>query len=119
MTRSQFVDGIHRVPISATSSRVSPARAYLTAGVRRRRNLLILSGAECERLFVSEKAVSGAVLHRKDQEIHVEARLTILSAEAIGSQRILLKSGIGNATDLKADSTISPLWEEICRTMRE
>lgn len=99
---SQFVDGIHRVPISATSSRVSSAWAYLTAGVRRRHNLLILSGAECEKLFVSEKVVSGAVLHRKDQEIHVEARLTILSAGAIGSPRILLKSGIGNATDLKA-----------------
>ncbi len=97
-----FVDGIYRVPISATETeRMSAARAYLTHDVRARPNLSILAETECRELIVENGAVRGARGLGRSGTIIVRAKHTVLTAGAIKSPWLLLASGIGPAAELK------------------
>ena len=97
-----FVDGIYRVPISATEmERMSAARAYLTHDVRARPNLSILAETECRELIVENGAVHGARGLGRSGTIVVRAKHTVLTAGAIKSPWLLLVSGIGPAAELK------------------
>ncbi|MBZ9996095.1 GMC family oxidoreductase [Mesorhizobium sp. BH1-1-4] len=85
--------------------RWNTSKAFLRP-VRHRRNLVIWTQAEVDRLCIEtgpdgRKRCTGLFLRRRDQQISVQAKCeVILSAGAIGSPRILQLSGIGPAAVL-------------------
>jgi choline dehydrogenase len=82
--------------------RHSSARAYLS-GISGRGNLEIITGAEALRLDISGRSVRGVHIRRGGQESRIVARgEVILSAGAIGSPDLLLRSGIGPAAQVKS-----------------
>ncbi|NEY90141.1 GMC family oxidoreductase [Tabrizicola oligotrophica] len=86
--------GIYQVT-QAAGKRHSTARAFL-APIKARANLHILTGAEVLGLVLAGKRATGVTLRRAGQTETVTARgEVILSAGAIGSPDILLRSGIG------------------------
>ena len=87
--------------------RVSMARAYL-GPARRRPNLAIRSGCLVDKVrFAGSRAVGVDLAVGRERET-VEADHVILSAGAIGSPAILLRSGVGPAASLTA-AAISPV----------
>jgi choline dehydrogenase len=76
--------------------RWNAAFAYLEPA-RSRTNLTIRAGAEAERVLVDGERATGAVV---DGET-VEADVVVVSAGAIGSPRILLRSGIDAGSNLQ------------------
>jgi choline dehydrogenase len=79
-------------------TRISSALAHLQPA-RGRPNLTIRADATVDRLLIDERRVVGARLVSGEE---VYARRTVLSAGSIGSAAILMRSGIGLATDLAA-----------------
>jgi 5-(hydroxymethyl)furfural/furfural oxidase len=96
------VEGVSAVPItSAGTTRACGANVYLTAEVRRRPNLAILTDTEVRQLIFRDRQVTGAeIVGRGGRTTRVEARHVILAAGAIHSPALLLRSGIGPAADL-------------------
>ena len=96
---AEFGDGVSTLPISAAETRGSAAAAYLTREVRARSNLRILAQEECSRvLFDGTRAtgiqtVTGRILR---------ASQVLLSAGALQSPAILMRSGIGPPRLLQA-----------------
>ncbi|MER7707818.1 GMC oxidoreductase [Kitasatospora sp. NPDC097605] len=81
--------------------RVSTAMAYLTPGVRSRPNLTVLGATLVhEVLFDGDRATG--VLASTDGRVPEElrARTVVLSAGAVNSPTLLMRSGIGPADDL-------------------
>src|SRR5690606_11157105 len=82
--------------------RWSAAKAFLRP-VRNRPNLLILTGAEVEKLVIEAGEVTGVLFHHQGQRREVcAARETVLAAGAIGSVQILEHSGVGRGDVLQA-----------------
>lgn len=82
--------------------RLSSYRAFV-APVRKRDNLVVLTGCEVERLLLDGERVTGLELRQNGQWRTLQCtRETILCAGALGSPHILLKSGIGPKTELEA-----------------
>jgi choline dehydrogenase len=82
--------------------RNSSARAFLR-DAEKRSNLTILTNAEVMRITFEGKRATGVVVRFDGKEQTVAARGEIvLSAGAIGSPDILLKSGIGPAAQIKS-----------------
>jgi choline dehydrogenase len=86
--------------------RWNAAFAYLEP-TRRRPNLTIRAGAQAERVVFRDERVIGAVI---DGET-VEADVVVLSAGAIGSPRILLRSGIKAGENLQDHVTTKLVFE--------
>jgi choline dehydrogenase len=90
--------GVAAVPVNVFAGvRQNTGIAYLTEDVRRRPNLAIHDRAEAGRVVFSGRTAAG--VQTVDGTVH-EAGQVILSAGAIGSASILLRSGIGPAQDL-------------------
>lgn len=82
--------------------RLSSYRAFV-APVRKRDNLVVLTGCEVERLLLDGECVTGLELRQDGQWRTLQCtRETILCAGALGSPHILLKSGIGPNVELEA-----------------
>lgn len=83
--------------------RVSTAMAYLTPEVRGRENLTILAGTLVHRvLFEGNRAVGVAISSAMGGNTEeVRASRVIISAGAINSPALLVRSGIGPAEDLR------------------
>jgi 5-(hydroxymethyl)furfural/furfural oxidase len=96
------VEGVSAVPItSAGTTRACGANVYLTAEVRRRPNLAILTDTEVRQLIFRDRRVMGAeIVGRGGRTTRIEARHVILAAGALHSPALLLRSGIGPAADL-------------------
>jgi choline dehydrogenase-like flavoprotein len=96
------VEGVSAVPItSAGATRACGANVYLTAEVRRRPSLAILTETEVRQLIFRDRRVMGAeIVGRGGRTTRIEARHVILAAGAIHSPALLLRSGIGPAADL-------------------
>jgi 5-(hydroxymethyl)furfural/furfural oxidase len=96
------VAGVSAVPItSAGTARACGANVYLTAEVRRRPNLAIFTDTEVRRLVFRDRHVAGAeILRRGDRATRIEAPRIIMTAGAIHSPALLLRSGVGPAVDL-------------------
>jgi 5-(hydroxymethyl)furfural/furfural oxidase len=94
-----FLDGVYPVPVTNDlDGRVSVARGYLTAAVRRRGNLTIMTEAPVRRIrFEGRKAVAVELGIDGRQ---IKGREIIVSAGGIGSPYLLLHSGIGPEQDL-------------------
>lgn len=82
--------------------RVSAAMGFLGAATRARPNLLVLAGTGISRLVVEGRSVTGVEVERDGARRRIVAAQTILSAGAIHSPALLLRSGIGPGGDLRA-----------------
>ncbi|WP_442581638.1 GMC family oxidoreductase [Mesorhizobium sp. ASY16-5R] len=95
------------MPVSASvdenGQRVSCAYAYLSADVRSRPNLTILTQTSVRQILFEGRSAIGASLRSVSGELlDVRARETILSCGTIHSPAMLMRSGIGPAGDLSA-----------------
>ena len=98
---AEFADGYFPISISNIDDRrVSANVAYLTAEVRARRNLDILDLAEARTLTLEGARATGLTVRRNGADRRIRAREVILSAGAIHSPAILMRSGIGPAAPL-------------------
>ncbi len=96
-------NGFFSLPLSqGEDRRASSPQCYLTDAVRRRANLAIWPNARVSRLRLDGGRVSGVDVERDGAIETIGARQIILSAGAIHSPAMLLRSGIGPAADLQA-----------------
>ncbi len=89
--------GIFPVTIDQKGERVTTSLAYLTPKVRTRENLQIRTGAEVRTLAVDGRKVVGVVLSDGEQILADE---TIVTAGALWTPNLLMRSGIGPAEHL-------------------
>lgn len=91
-------DGFFPMPVSQSlTARSSSASCYLTASARRRPNLAILCETQALKLVCDSGRVTGVVARRGGETQTIAARQVILSAGAIHSPTLLMRSGIGPA----------------------
>ena len=90
--------------ISEAGERMPTSVGYLTPEVRRRPNLRILTGRLAERVLFEGTRAVGAVVRRTDGGLSetLLAATVIVSAGAIHSPALLMRSGIGSGADLAA-----------------
>ncbi|WP_061160394.1 GMC family oxidoreductase [Caballeronia temeraria] len=99
---STSADGYFAMPATSDgNTRSSGARCYLTREVRARPNLLILADTCVTTLRSSGHRVTGVEAIRSGEKITIDAHEVILSAGAIQSPAILMRSGIGPAHALR------------------
>ncbi|MEI6418286.1 MAG: choline dehydrogenase [Sphingomonadales bacterium] len=82
--------------------RFSAAKAYLTAEVRRRANLTIITDVQVEKLLVAGGRATGVAYKRGGVAAEALGREVIVCAGAVGSPQLLMLSGIGPAAHLQA-----------------
>ncbi|MFO0713430.1 MAG: GMC family oxidoreductase N-terminal domain-containing protein [Sandaracinus sp.] len=80
--------------------RVDAARAWLTAEVRARANLTIAPHTHVHRVCVARGRVTGVELEHHGVVKTIAARRVILTAGALATPGILLRSGLGPASEL-------------------
>ncbi len=85
----------------ANGVRFNAAFAYLDP-VRDRSNLTIAGGALTDRLVIRNGRINAIKVVRKGQEAEVSAGRVVIAAGTYGSPAILIRSGIGNSSDLRA-----------------
>ncbi|MEZ5655049.1 MAG: GMC family oxidoreductase [Sphingobium sp.] len=103
---AQTGDGAGPTPINADGgARISSASAYLGADVRRRSNLTIMANTSVKRIHFDGRR---AVAVETDTGTVINASTIIVSAGAIQSPALLLRSGIGPAGEL-AQAGITPV----------
>lgn len=91
--------GVGPYPLNVINGvRINTGMAYLSTEVRARSNLTIRGHAEADRVVIDRARAAGVVL--VDGEV-IPAGEVILSAGAIGSPAILLRSGIGPQDHLR------------------
>lgn len=98
-------DGTYRgaVAVDDEGARQPTSLAYLTAEVRRRPNLRILTGhLATNLLFEGARAVGARIEPPGGGLLDIFAREVVVAAGAIHSPALLLRSGIGPAGDLAA-----------------
>lgn len=96
-------DGFFSMPNAiATDTRVTSVGCYLTAPVRARSNLEIMPNTRVTRLHLTGGTVGGIDAIRDGSTVRLRARRVIVSAGAVHSPSILLRSGIGPAEELAA-----------------
>ena len=89
--------GFFAMPLSQDTARASTARCYLTAAVRRRANLAIMTKTLVTGLRFEGKRAAGVTVRQNGQDKRLSARQVVLSAGAIHSPVMLLRAGIGAA----------------------
>lgn len=95
-------DGFFPAPLSRDEERVSSARSYLTAEVRARPNLTIMSETRVLRIHMERGRVTGVLAEGRGGRIEIAAAEVVVSAGAIHSPALLMRSGIGPADELRA-----------------
>lgn len=99
----EFGDGVFPMTLSNDGQhRVSAARGYLTAEVRLRPNLAIMTETDVQGLLWKNNAAAGLRVRRGPEVRAIAARQVILSAGALQSPALLLREGIGDETELRA-----------------
>lgn len=100
---SCFTDGFGSLPLSnLPSGRVSAASAYLSAHVRRRKNLTVFPLTQVRRLLFSGRQVKGVEFATNGVMRQVMSRNIIVSAGALHSPALLMQAGIGPGTELQS-----------------
>ncbi len=94
-------DGFFPAPLSHDDERATSARCYLTAEARARNNLKILTGTLARRVTFAGTRVSGVEIERGGEVKTIAAPEVVVSAGAVYSPALLLRSGIGPAEDLR------------------
>lgn len=93
-------DGVFPIAVNLDEQgqRAGTATAYLTPQVRRRANLAIRTGATAERLLIQGQRVVGVRVRKPDGTVEdISTSLVVVSAGALHSPALLLRSGIGPA----------------------
>jgi choline dehydrogenase len=80
--------------------RISAARAYLTAAVRARSNLTIVAHALARRVLLRNGRAYAVEIERHGAVREIHGDRVVLSAGAVATPGILLRSGIGPARDV-------------------
>jgi 5-(hydroxymethyl)furfural/furfural oxidase len=80
---------------SAYGRRVSTAMAYLTPVVRQRPNLTVLGETQVKRLIFEGTRVAGVEVETKGQATTFRARHVIVTAGALHTPALLMRSGVG------------------------
>jgi choline dehydrogenase len=93
----------------ANGVRWNTAFAYLDP-VRERSNLTIVGDSTCDRLEISSGRVNAIVVAGRDGPVRIEAGRVIVAAGTYGSPAILLRSGIGDSSELRA-AGITPMHD--------
>jgi choline dehydrogenase-like flavoprotein len=94
-------DGFFPTPLSQDDKRATSARCYLTAAVRARPNLSIMPQTRALRLVFEGSRCAAVVVARGGETETIAAGGVIVSAGAINSPALLLRSGIGPADELR------------------
>ncbi|MGV6874076.1 GMC family oxidoreductase [Pseudochelatococcus sp. B33] len=99
----EWRDGVMPVAITANEAenRASVAICYLTAAVRRRPNLTIVTDCQVARLVSDQTGIIGAELVSGGEPLRVLAREVIVSCGAINTPALLMRSGLGPAAALR------------------
>jgi 5-(hydroxymethyl)furfural/furfural oxidase len=98
----RFEDGYFPMTLSNDGThRMSTARGYLTADVRSRTNLDILTNTEVTGLQIGNSTVTGVVVRGDGKTRTIAGHNVILSGGAIRTPALLLASGIGDAGELR------------------
>src|SRR5258708_8598967 len=91
------------IAVSAAGERIPTSVCYLDDTVRKRTNLTIRTGEVVERIiFDGQRATVARILRRDGTHEDLHAACVIVCAGAIHSPALLLRSGIGPASDLAA-----------------
>ncbi|QEL22920.1 GMC family oxidoreductase [Bosea sp. F3-2] len=99
---SSSEDGLYPMPYNTHGGvRITAPKAYLKEGVRRRQNLTILTQAFVRKLLLSDRQAQAVLIDVQGRSVAIRARQFVLSAGAIQSPAILLRSGIGPASHLR------------------
>ena len=99
---SDFRDGYGAVPMSNSETRrASSASCYLTADVRRRNNLSVITSTLVTRILFDGRQVTGVSTEASGLTVDFSAKQVVLAAGAIFSPVLLMRSGIGLAQHLK------------------
>lgn len=99
---AEFQDGVGPVPMSnRPQGRVSSAMGYIGADVRRRPNLHIATDSSVEVILFEGLQATAVVARTPRGREQFRAKNVIVSAGAIHSPTVLLRSGIGPAADLQ------------------
>src|ERR1700728_136305 len=97
----QFGDGVSCVPMNnLPERRVSTSMAYLDATVRRRPNLRIVANTTVDKVVFKGTQATGVSVQGPHGREEFAGREIVLSAGAIYSPTILLRSGVGAAAVL-------------------
>ncbi len=94
-------DGFFVTPLSQDDERATSARCYLNAKARARDNLEIMTNTRVLHITFAGTRVAGVVAERAGQAITVAAREVVVSAGAVHSPALLLRSGVGPAAELR------------------
>ena len=94
-------DGFFVTPLSQDDERATSARCYLTAQARARSNLEIMTDTRVLRITFDGVRVSGVVAERAGEATTITASEVVVSAGAVHSPALLLRSGIGPAQELR------------------
>ena len=98
-----FSDGYFPLAINnIDDQRVSAATAYLTREVRARPNFSIVDQSMVKHLLFEGRQVVGARVRQPQGEVDICAKEVIVSAGALQSPTMLLRSGVGPAAELSA-----------------
>jgi 5-(hydroxymethyl)furfural/furfural oxidase len=96
-------NGLCSVPISSTpQQRVSTAMGYLGPEARRRSNLTLATDSPVESLIFEGRRAIGVVARQNGATREFRGKTVIISAGALQSPAMLMRSGIGPARDLAA-----------------
>jgi 5-(hydroxymethyl)furfural/furfural oxidase len=99
---AEFGDGCFPFPKNNVyGHRVSAALGYLDGATRLRRNLHILPGCLVERVEFDGKRAIAVQLRRHGQRERIEGHEIIVSAGALHSPPLLMRSGVGPADHLR------------------
>lgn len=90
------------INIDERGQRASTAVAYLSDAVRGRPNLTILPGTHVRRVLVAGGRATGLRVVADGAERSIRAHHVVVSAGAIGSPALLMRSGIGPGAHLQA-----------------
>jgi 5-(hydroxymethyl)furfural/furfural oxidase len=100
---ADFRDGHGAIPIAASMTRRAAASVcYLTADVRSRPNLTLLTGARATELLFEGSKVTGVVVSADGRERTVHASEVILAMGGLLSPQFLLRQGLGPAAAMRS-----------------
>ncbi len=94
-------DGFFVTPLSQDDERATSARCYLNTEARARGNLEIMTSTRVLRITFDGTRVTGIVAERGGEAITIAAREVVVSAGAVHSPALLLRSGVGPAAELR------------------
>jgi 5-(hydroxymethyl)furfural/furfural oxidase len=99
---ADFRDGYGAVPMSnSPRKRASASICYLTADVRRRANLRVLTGATATGLVFDGRRATGVTVRIGGEEKTFSGRQIIVALGGIHSPAFLMRNGIGPAAALR------------------